>query len=615
MRGIVSHFEWTDARPPDWLWPWLEEQVSRGVRYIMLGEPGTLAVDENGRLGATRLRRWSRSYGLRIGTSENIEATATSVLAPHPVLDGEAATPRAVVRDVEVLDPARAVALVEVRPSNSPSERRHPVVLTEFGAVALDPWVIRNDASASHNAWRINPFELFATALDMQQFAVPEPRVLNGRRVFFCHVDGDGMMSRAPHAAGAPCGQVLRTEILDKFALPFTVSVVAGEVTDDLTDRSDTLALRTARAMLAPPNVEPASHGVAHPFYWHLARDEVADDVDYVALPSIRGFAYSPAAEVTEGLRFVNERLLAEGKHCRLFLWTGTALPRGGALDALVPHGALNLNGGVFRWDRQFPSYSHVSAMARVTPNGVHVLAGGPNERMFDGYFQGQPSVFRHAAESIRRTGGERILKPANVYIHTYSVEHWAGLEAVRALLREFGEESETAPVFASHYAAAVTSAMTTASVARTVDGWRVTGFGACRTVRIDDDARDVDLTRSVGVLGSHRRGRSLYVHLSQPEADIVLGIDVPAVPHVVVADHVLTHTERSESRLTLTSVSLARRNVTVGGLPTESGVRLGIDEEFETVRSDSTGRIHVRLPSGGPTRIELDITEAAMTR
>jgi hypothetical protein len=96
---------------------------------------------------------------------------------------------------------------------------------------------------------------------------------LDGHRMLIVHIDGDGFPSRAMMPGNAYSGKVILDEILKRYPVKSTVSVIEGEV--GLSGKWPKLspALEAiAREIFALPNVEVASHSYSHPFNWAAER-------------------------------------------------------------------------------------------------------------------------------------------------------------------------------------------------------------------------------------------------------------------------------------------------------------------------------------------------------
>jgi hypothetical protein len=172
-------------------------------------------------------------------------------------------------------------------------------------------------------------------------------------------------------------------------------------------------------------------------------------------------------------------------------------------------------------------------------------------------------------------------------------------------LIRKWGIEKETSPVFASAYCAAVHAAITTARIEKTATGWRFHRFGSCPTVRIDDEPREVDFEKSRGLLGARRRAGSLYLHLALPDAQVVLAERPEARPHVREANHALHGAELGPTGVAVTSEAVHSRLIVFAGFPPETELLVTIDGRKEPRKSDEDGRLRVELPVPGKNRVE----------
>jgi len=357
-----------------------------------------------------------------------------------------------------------------------------------------------------------------------------------------------------------------------------------------------------AREIFAMENVEPASHGVLHTLDWRADSETEANRIASYA--GLKNYVYSPGAEVRDSIRFINEHLTTKPRRCVVMLWTGESNPLESAIRAADEAGCVNLNGGVFRWDRWHDSLGFVSPWSRRVGGRLQIYAGAANENHFDGFFDTMPSAFRHVQETIERTGSPRILKPADIYIHFYSAESRARLRVIHDLVRRWTEKESTAPVFASTYVRAVMGAVETARIRRTASGWRFEDFGSCRSVRIDDEPREVDIARSEGILGMRRVGKRLWIHLAAPDAELVLGEASPRRPYVEEANCILEDAVLGEQGVAVTAVAHNPRLIVFAGLPPGAAVEYRLDESARTATADADGRVTVRLPEPGRTRV-----------
>jgi hypothetical protein len=582
-RALVTYFEQPNPCP-DWLWPLLEKTTARVVHF---GHFGCLEADKE------RLAHWLKRFGLIYDDSDLTSPLEVRVELRGKKLCALESDPRkhAIHMGPHNVDERNRV-WVKTRAVMQPDDDRAPVVTGEWGAVALEPYTVIGGGEHNERRWHLDPFHFFREALGLIGVPAPHPQVLNGRRMFFLHVDGDGFESVSTVVDGALAARVFCDEIIKRYRLPMTVSIVVRSLTDDYAVAKPTERMRLAREIFGFDHVEPASHGVLHPLRW---------DKRVLWYPAIKNFTYSPLREVADSIRFINGWLVPSGRSCRVMLWTGEANPSRQAIETSRESGCFNLNGGVFRWDARTDSVGFVSPWGHAREGEVQVYAGAANENDYEGFFSTMPSAFAHASVTIERSGDPRILKPANVYCHFYSAERPARLRALKGLIERWGIEEETAPVFASDYARSVHSALTTARIEKTGSGWAFLEFGDCRTVRIDGESREVDWAASRGLIGARRMGNALFLHLGAPNAVLVLSDSATPHPHVEQADHLLREVRLSREGITLVSQAHSSREIVLAGFP--PGTRLRSGE-----RVDAEGRVRVRLPDPGTDRLELTL-------
>ncbi|MDQ7066892.1 MAG: hypothetical protein Q9M40_02195 [Sulfurimonas sp.] len=119
------------------------------------------------------------------------------------------------------------------------------------------------------NVWVINPFEFLQEALRLPIIAVPDTSTHYGKRIFFTHIDGDGMVSRVESNPELFSGDMILDKILKVYDVPHSVSLIGAEVEPTgLYPKFSKCVLETSKEMYALTNVEPATHTFTHPFYW-----------------------------------------------------------------------------------------------------------------------------------------------------------------------------------------------------------------------------------------------------------------------------------------------------------------------------------------------------------
>ena len=604
VRAVVTWFE-HGAPAPDWVVPWLTEVVPARVPFVVhLGSLQPLRDADRRAFDAWMAARglaWEDTFAsgaARVNVDVLVERSLCA-FEGKPERDARHEGPRSISAS------HTPWIRTTVRGGDGPSCT--PVLVAPWGGLALQPWIVRLGGRHDERRLYLNLFAFLRRALRMERVPAPQPAVRCGRRLFFFHVDGDGFESVSWIDNRKRSAEVFRKEIVERFQLPCTLSVIVASLTDTLEPEQSTRLMQIAKDLFALPYVEVASHGVIHPFEWAAVFGDEPDVRKKFAYPGLKSFAYSPVAEVRDSITFIRKHLLPTGKDCVGMLWTGDCVPPADAIEEAGRLGCWNLNGGTFRWDSSFDSIAFVSPWTRRLDGQTQVYAAAANDNEFPGFYDTNPTAFEGVNETIARTGSPRILKPANVYAHFYSAERRPRLKALQALLMRWGVKAPTFPTHASVYVRAVQDALH-ARVERTESGWRLTDFGTCRTARIDDEPRTVDLRASTGLLGFRRTGRSLHLHLDGPEADVVLHEGAPGRPWLVEANCEVTDFDAKDARVSLRCQAFVPRTLTLAGLPPHRDASLSVDGAHRIVRTDGEGQVTLALAPGGPSAVELQV-------
>jgi hypothetical protein len=599
-RAVLTFLDGGDPQAP-WLLPWLHRQRTRcpGLRFVHFGDLGPLEAD------ADAFALWIAQLGFayRPGFSDDPLRIAVEFHDRDGTHFESPPNRRFVHHGPRSVDKDHRVWLT-TRLREGGSDPRTPVVTGAFGGIALRPWTVREGTAADDRRWHLDPFRFFADALATHDLPAPEPCVHFGRRAFLLHVDGDGFESQSTTRPGQLSARVFLDEVIARWRIPMTVSVIVAGLTDDLAPIAPNERMLLAREIFARPWVEAASHSVLHPLNWRrkLTARTAPRTVTWYD-DKVAGYAHDMTAEVRASIEFVNRWLVPDGGRCAVMLWSGMANPEAAVLREAARLHCANLNGGVSRFDASADSVGYVSPWGKRVGDAYQVYCGAANENVFDGFFTTLPSVFRHVDTTIARTGAPRILKPANVYVHFYSAERPARLAALHGLLARWVDREDTVPITGSAYARAVTSAASDAlRIVRTANGFSLGGLGDLRCVRFADPSLRIDWERSKGVLGARVLRRSLYVQLSADAATIVWERDAGAAPrpHLVQSDHALTEAVRTATGLRMRSTAWRDRVIECAGFLPGARVLVRTGDEHDRVLvADGTGHCVLRLPPG----------------
>ncbi|MBI3637998.1 MAG: hypothetical protein HY216_17520 [Candidatus Rokubacteria bacterium] len=622
--GVVTWYQTDEMDEPLRYARWLGAQAAAGRRVVILGTLG--ALRERGRTTPVPLAALSaalRPLPLTFKGDVTADPSLIVVRAKDAIMEFERTLPPALPNYLHVTAGGAETHLRLAR-RDRPDSDSDVVVTGAWGGFAADNYV-RFQASVPYarpadaatgvdttttgaqgvtvSRWWIDPFAFFERALGVADWPRADVTTLNGRRLLYCHVDGDGMRNVSEVRRGAFSGEVLLDEILKRYRLPMTVSVVAAEVDPALLGSARTLGL--ARAIFALPHVEAASHSFSHPLDWER-RTRSFD------LP---GHPYSVETETAGSIRYIEGTLLPPGKRVRVFQWSGSTNVSESALAALARLNVPNINGGDTMYDRQWPTYTRVAPLMRQVGRYWQVYTSASNENLYTNLWRGPFYGFRYVRETFRNTGAPRRVAPVNIYYHFYSAERAAALHALSEVY-DWARAERLAPVYTSEYLAMV-DGFRTARLARTGDGWRVFDHGALRTVRFDGAAaaRGIDLARSRGVLGFARHEGALYVHLAGPgDALIVPGAGRAADqgrdgPYLASASHAVSDWRREGGRLVFRLAGVGPKSVDVGGLPPGRDVTLQLTDargpRTVTARAAADGVVSVAAGDADPVSLD----------
>jgi polysaccharide biosynthesis protein PelA len=509
--GIVTWFTEPSAHA-ERAWAWLERQVAGGMRIAVFGA-----------FGFSPERARMERLGLELGPWRGVPP-ALAVRARDPAIGFEIA-PIADRRAFIPLRAVRGVPLLTVGAEGGAS--MDAAAITEWGGYALTPYHVLTLPGAVSRRWVVDPFAFLSRALALPALPVPDPTTESGRRLLLVHVDGDGFPSLAERPGTPVAGRVMLDELLMRYRVPHTVSVIEGEIGKRglYPERAEALEA-VARRIFALPHVEPASHSLSHPFRWQRPAPAPGER-DYTYTLDLPRYSYDPREEIAGSAAYIDKMLAPPGKRTRVFLWTGDCNPDEGPLEAAAAAGMLNMNGGDTLITRADPTLTIVAPLG--VPRGRHfqVYAPNQNENVYTRLWQGRYYGYERAIETFELTGSPRRLKPVNIYYHTYSATKTASLAALHKVYA-WALAQPLHPVYASEYIERVLD-FNRAVIARSETGWRVRGLERLRTLRAP---------RAMGapqgdVAGYALHGDQMYLLLARGDAEIAFaGKGLPGLAH-----------------------------------------------------------------------------------
>jgi hypothetical protein len=582
--GVVSWFTDNKLRGASAYAAWLTRQLERGKRALILGGFGC-AFDENmNPTPAAVTSRLHAAFGISVDESASTDS---------PLLIDIASNDPAMTEFERTLA-GELTDFVQIRPLGNGSHtylrlRRRDtgavgdaVFTTPRGGFVLSGYAIYLNPEDKSSRWRINPFAFFRAALGTS-FPAPDITTVNGMRLFMSHIDGDGIRNISEIDGKTPSGELAYRRILTHYTLPVTTSIVIGDLIQ--AGRDERAALYdTIRRTFALPNVEPASHGWAHPMIWAKAHRKLAFD-----LP---GYVYSPANEIGASLAFINQYLVPPEKKAEIFLWTGDCRPDAEALAYVWANGIGNLNGGDTRMDGAYPTYTKVAPLFRHVDGELQNFAADANEVQLTNIWTGPFYGYRFIIETFQHTESPIRLRPIDVYYHYYVMEKNVSARALEEVY-DWAMAQEIAPVFLSGYLAKLEGFQRTRIERLGSERWAVAENGALRTVRLDGITGGVDLARSKGVIGFVSYQGSLYVHLDNGErSEIQLTRNPPARPYLTKANGEVENVLSQADGVSFDLRAMGRAAAVIGGCTPGRVYTVNVDGVPVGVTADERGMI-----------------------
>ncbi|MEQ3622929.1 MAG: endo alpha-1,4 polygalactosaminidase [Marinobacter sp.] len=549
--GILVWWETGDRHSG--LCSWLSQQQDKGVPVVLMG----LVPDNPACLDLLAANRASLpasplTYERVHPSVGNYEGTRLPLLTPQTLPQVEGHTPWLTVTDTL-------------------GQRFSAIYTHSGGGAAIAPFMFEMGPD-DEAYWLFNPFEFFHQAFGELERPVIDTTTESGRRILTAHIDGDGFVSRAELPGSPLSAEVIQDQILSRYEIPHTVSVIEAEVSPEgLYPVASEDAERLARSIFGMNFVEVASHTYSHPFYWQSIEGGPAPRLEntlYGYFMNIPDYQASLEREIAGSVRYINQRLAPEDKPVSVFLWTGDARPGANALRQVREAGLVNVNGGNTKPLPYAPELSETWPDARPVGDELQVYAPVMNENVYTNQWTGPYYGFRNVTDTFRILEEKGRLKPIGIYYHFYSGTKPEALGALHEAY-QYALDQPVTPLYLSDYAKRVQTFYYSAQLRDDAGGWRWRGIGQPHTVKVKR-SQFPDLERSTGVAGFHDAAGQRYIHLSGGAPRLVLSDTPPKGPWLAQANGVLTEWQRQRAddawRITLSLRSHRRAKFTLAG-------------------------------------------------
>ena len=361
------------------------------------------------------------------------------------------------------------------------------------------------------NIWIINPFDFFQQALNLKPLLVPDPTTHNGKRLLFTHIDGDGIMNRVEWNPSLFSGDTILNDILKRYKIPHSVSVIGAEIDDNgLYPKIASKLQNIAKKMYKLENVEGATHTFTHPFFWNKI---VNDNLSSEYRLKVKGYKFSLDREIKGSLQDINTKLLPKGKPlANIVFWSGDCAPTEIVLDNIYKNKILNINGGDTYISNSNPWLSYIAPYGLERGEYYQVYTGAQNENVFTNNWLGPFWGFKKVVQTFKLTNSPRRFKPIDIYYHLYSGSKRASLNALKYVF-DWSIKQDVMPIFTSEYIPKVMDYYTV-SMAEEDDIWLFDGMRNLKTVRIEEPDVKIDINKSQNILGFNHFENHTYIHL-----------------------------------------------------------------------------------------------------
>lgn len=616
-RGILTLFASSGIKDPQRYLKWLAEQVKQEKKLVFIG---TMGFSE-GKLPPDLQRLAKTVYahlGLEHGGNFTSHRMRLRYATVNPAMVNFERRYPPLPKQYEQFKPLNNSVTVHLSLTRTdrPDSESAVVVTGPGGGLIWGEYALWQEVSPPYRRqWYVNPFAFFTAALDLDGIPKPDPTTLNGRRIAFSHIDGDGFAGFTELKKNATCADVVRDRILKRYPFPVTVSVIVGEIDPKANGDADRVA--QARKIFALPNVEAASHSYSHPFYWDPDFDNTMAKYPSQYGMKIPGYEFDSATEIDYSVRYITEHLAPPGKPCRVFLWTGNTKPMASHIRRCDDLGLLNMNGGDTIFDRVSDSYTGVAPLYRNIEGRYQFHIGQVNENILTNLWEGPYYGYREIITTMTRTGTPRRIKPIDIYYHFYSGQYEASVGALESVYT-WALAQPIFPMFTSAYIQVLKNWLT-CRLLRDDSRLRyaVENYGDCLTVRFDDEHRVPDLSRCINVIGFFNDEQGLYVHLSpgHPRAEITFSSQAitPLAsgrhPYIQTANGWIRNFEATGDRIRFIFDGFGPGQVALAGLLPGRQWRLSgqaADKQTATLMADDRGVLVLSELGNGSVEIGL---------
>jgi hypothetical protein len=615
--AVITWFSDSKISNPNSLIDWISSQISNGKKYIVLGELGYLFDQNDKSTSVKKVNNLLKQIGIKYYPNsydnpllfEIAHMKDQKLVEFERGLEGELLA----VQYIESIDEKNDVWL-KIAINDKKKLESDVVIVSGKGAYAQTNFAMFTNPVNYKTQWRINPFEFIKSALNHKTKPIPDVSTINGKRVFYSHIDGDGFINVSYIDRKSYCGEIIRDKVLKKYDLPVTVSIVVAEIDPKILGNEKVLSV--AKDIMALNNVEIASHTHSHPLSWNLkpTKAEVKIYIDepkiykggQIVAYKIKDYKLNYWQEVVGSIDWINKNLAPEGKKNEILLWSGSCKPPEIALKHLDETNMINMNGGDGRFDDVFNSYSYLSALYRSVGKYTQVYTSNANENIYTNLWSGPYGGFREVVETFKRTKEPFLMRPINIYYHFYSGEFISSLKALD-IANEYTLSQDITPTFASDYVRLVHGFISSNIEKMNENSYLIKDYDQMRSFRFDQDKRIPDYKLSQNVIGHRHYQGNLYVFLQKAQsAKIVLRNTPQNESYISSCNCILDSVKFEKEEVNVKGVSRVDLKLTLEGMQKNKNFKVKWDDETINLNSNDNGQLEVFIQKRGEFKLNI---------
>jgi len=448
--GIIYWASSNQLKDPVYFYKWLVQNIKKGKKVVLLGDIPTRKLKQDLTKQINEILK--KNFGFYIGdywynnkSGIKIEEKNKIFDFEMPLLSGTVVDFRNILISSKYIKPLLELSYKD----RDLLLKSFPVFIAPWGAFGIDDKIFYT--GNKQNRWLINPFE-FVKMIFNTRYPIPETTTINGKRILYIHMDGDGANSISEVDKKKNCAEIWYDKIGKKFPdFKTGVSFIGADL--DPKYVGSTRAQKIARKIFALPNVEPASHTYTHPLSWSKAlvafikKGEKEEKALYGNIEHIKAFR-SKAGEVDHEYEIVGSmkyisKFCPKNKQVKVLYWSGDCLPTKADLETIEKNNFFAINNGDTFFDLKHNSYFYVTPIARDVHGIKQIYSSNSNENVYTELWTENFWGFKNVIVTFKKTGYPIRIKPVNLYYHFYSVEKIASYNALVFIYRYLERKKE----------------------------------------------------------------------------------------------------------------------------------------------------------------------------